>query len=204
MSYFLCATIILVAQIMGDPHNPNAMSYVELIGSLAKFLDSLQQKEGLDLGRFVMGCTVFERISRDAVDRANEVLCNQRQTGTADTESRPVGSAARENARVSCSILRGRKYILTRAQKLAVKLSEASDYMLLAHGLMGNVPILQAAAYAVFADVLASLDHGASAFFSLAPDSLQPSTYGFGSVPKQATPTGLHSGHAVYTDELVE
>ena len=72
--------------------------------------------------------------------------------------------------------------------------------MHLAQGLMGNLPKLTEAAAFVFSDIFKLFSENSAPFLSFAPESLKPSTYGFGSVADQAPTGGLRVGRAVYTD----
>jgi hypothetical protein len=72
--------------------------------------------------------------------------------------------------------------------------------MHLAQGLMGNMPRLNAAASAVFSDIFGVLDKTAASFYSFGPESLTPSTYGFGLITNQERITNSYGGYAVYPD----
>jgi len=187
LSYLLCATITLLAEIVEHPGHGRAASDINLMGSFVRFLEIMQRRVGIDFGRFWTGCALFEKVAKSAVTGADDMLHGHIQTAIVDS-----GSSVSENKQ---------GIALPRLQSLELRLSGSANYMDLAQGLMSDVPRLNAAACSVFGEIFGVLDNHGPPFCSFAPGSLRPSTYGFGPTPNQEAITRLAGDYAVYTDQ---
>lgn len=61
------ATIELTSNVIARPASEHALANVKAISSFVRFLETLKYKKGCDLTRLLNGCTILEKVAKDAV-----------------------------------------------------------------------------------------------------------------------------------------
>lgn len=156
----LCASITLLAEVLKDPSGPLAESDARLIESFARFVERMKKEDGCDLANFLAGVTVLEQIAKNAVRNPENMGQANAISGAFGTFKGPAVGNLRQIAE-------------------RLSMPAYSNYMHIAHGLMGNMPRLNNLASRVFADTFESLGSDRLVFDLFKPESLQPSTFNF-------------------------
>ncbi|KAH7133393.1 hypothetical protein B0J13DRAFT_100997 [Dactylonectria estremocensis] len=155
--YPVAASITLLDEVLADPTGPYAKVDTRLLADFVQFLEKLRVKEGCEIEEVLSGCSKFRDIAKASIRRGDDTLS-------------PGGAAhmgytgfATEN----------------QVKSLRERLSGHYDHMLLAQGLLGNMPVLCADASSVFSDTLGVPEGSNGDFGRFVPKILQPSTYNF-------------------------
>ncbi|KAH7153050.1 hypothetical protein EDB81DRAFT_442198 [Dactylonectria macrodidyma] len=155
--YPVAASITLLDEVLADPTGPYAKVDTRLLAEFVLFLEKLKVNDGCEIDEVLSGCSKFRDIAKAAIRRGDDDL--------------PSGSAARTGYTGFGSE--------DQVKSLRERLSGQHDHMLLAQGLLGNMPLLCANASRVFSDIL-GVPEGSNGDFGLfVPKVLQPSTYNF-------------------------
>ncbi|KAH8895926.1 hypothetical protein GQ53DRAFT_35445 [Thozetella sp. PMI_491] len=169
--HLLCAAISLLTVIAEAPSSLDALSDILLLRSLVRYVTRLRLSENHDIGRLMGGLTLIAWAAETALAQANNCQGCQCISPTANTTG-------------ACMTLFSRELI----QDLVARLSQTVDFMQLTQGLVGNVPRLNDAACAVFSrTILQAMGNPECEPYLFSPDSLRPSTYGFGVVAQQTS-----------------
>ncbi|KAH6999994.1 hypothetical protein EDB80DRAFT_726015 [Ilyonectria destructans] len=155
--YPLAASITLLADVLSDPMGRNAHLDFELISEFAQLLERLQVAEVCDVNELLAGCSKFRDITQTFVFPKDNIP--------------PFEEVAHPESNRAVS--------MEQVESMREKLSLHHDHMLLAQGLIGNMPLLCAEASHVFSDIL-DIPQGSNSEFGLfVPRLLQPQIYNF-------------------------
>lgn len=72
MPWPLCAVIILLENILDNPHETQANEDAALLGDFVQNLTKSSQENQYDLKSLLRGCQAMERIARDAITAASQ------------------------------------------------------------------------------------------------------------------------------------
>ncbi|KAH8714148.1 hypothetical protein BGZ61DRAFT_586976 [Ilyonectria robusta] len=155
--YPLAASITLLADVLSDPMGRNAHLDLELISEFVQLLERLQVTEVCDVNELLAGCSKFRDIAQTFVLPKGNVP--------------PFEEVAHPESNSTVP--------MEQVESMREKLSLHHDHMLLAQGLIGNMPLLCAEASHVFSDIL-DIPQGSNSEFGLfVPRLLQPQMYNF-------------------------
>ncbi|KAL6411139.1 hypothetical protein AUP68_04835 [Ilyonectria robusta] len=155
--YPLAASITLLADVLSDPMGRNAHLDLELISEFVQLLERLQVTEVCDVNELLAGCSKFRDIAQTFVLPKDNVP--------------PFEEVAHPESNSTVP--------MEQVESMREKLSLHHDHMLLAQGLIGNMPLLCAEASHVFSDIL-DIPQGSNSEFGLfVPRLLQPQMYNF-------------------------
>ena len=159
----LFGALILVTDVLRDSSDRHTALSLLLMESCSRTLQRLQ-REGYDIESFTKGYGLILQIAKSAV---HAITCR-----IEDPEIEPH----REDMIPKATM-----------QRLAIRLLETSNPMLIVEGLMGNMPKPRARAASVFSDFCGGAVQEMPSF---SPPSLRPMTYGFGRTPLQRSRSG--------------
>ncbi|KAF5718843.1 transcriptional activator Mut3p [Fusarium mundagurra] len=148
--YPMCAVLILLTAVLHDPEDSQVSSNVEWIGKFFVFLQSFQDREECDLNGLIKLCSKLYDIASFAQRNPTDMV-----------------SGNEYDAEGLC-----RQYT-----DLRIRLLESQDPMLLAQGLLTNMPLLDAKAAEVFHGIVEETREGG--FTQLVPNVLKPSSFNF-------------------------
>ncbi|CVL06366.1 related to transcriptional activator Mut3p [Fusarium mangiferae] len=148
--YPTCAVLILLTAVLQNPADPEVTSNVESIGKFVIFLQTFQDREECDLHGLIEFCSELYDIASVAQRNSTDLMN--------ESEDDKEGLV--------------RQYI-----DLRIRFSGSQDPMLLAQGLLTNMPLLGAKATEVFSGTVAEArDDG---FTRLVPNVLKPRSFNF-------------------------
>ncbi|KAH7024772.1 fungal-specific transcription factor domain-containing protein [Microdochium trichocladiopsis] len=151
LCYPVMATLILLWCSLEEPTDPQAHLNVTMMGQFVQFL-SAAKEEGCDVRTVLDGCSKLHKIARYVVHTPQPI-------------SLPSGADADQDVRDQLEALR-------------IKLSGVTDWMHLAQGLLGNIPVLVSQAREIFTGVLGMERKDNDEYGLFAPETLQPQRYG--------------------------
>lgn len=70
LPHLLASGLTFFALILEDPTQGQSPAYLAVLGTLVQFIQSLVDKEGLELRGVLKGCTAMEGIARGAVNHS--------------------------------------------------------------------------------------------------------------------------------------
>ncbi|OHF02145.1 fungal specific transcription factor domain-containing protein [Colletotrichum orchidophilum] len=146
LGYPVMASLILLWSSLDEPTGSEAHLNVRIMGQFVRFLAGVKE-EGCELRNVLEGCSKIHKIAKYVV-----------HTQRAIRSSAPL---AEDND------------VKEQLENLRVKLSEVTDWMYLAQGLLSNMPLLCAQARDIFADVL-GMDQVDADYGVFAPELLKP------------------------------
>ncbi|KAF5985781.1 transcriptional activator Mut3p [Fusarium coicis] len=156
--YPMCSVIILLTTVLDDPEDLQASLNVEWIGKFVFLLQTFQNREECDLSNLIGFCYKLYDIASFAEQDPTDLVNN--------------GEDDAEGLRVQYTDLR-------------IRLLGSQDPMLLAQGLITNMPLLGAKATEVFRGIVEEARE--DGFTPLVPNVLKPSSFNFGGYSKAAT-----------------
>ncbi|KAF5534820.1 transcriptional activator Mut3p [Fusarium napiforme] len=148
--YPMCAVLILLTAVLRDPEDSEVSLNVEWIGEFVAFLQTFQRREGCDLSGLIDFCSNLDDIASFAKRNPTDLV-----------------SDSEDDAR----------WLWRQYTDLRIRLQGHQDPMLLAQGLLTNMPLLGAKAMEVFHGILE--DARKDGFTPLVPDVLKPSSFNF-------------------------
>ncbi|CVK99217.1 related to transcriptional activator Mut3p [Fusarium proliferatum] len=148
--YPMCAVLILLTAVLNGPGDSEVPLNVESIRKFIVFLQTFQDREECDLNSLIEFCSKLYDVASFA-QRSSTDLLNQSED---DTQG-----------------------VWGQYADLRIRLSGSQDPMLLAQGLLTNMPLLGAKATEVFSSTIAEARE--DGFTRLVPNVLKPSSFNF-------------------------
>ncbi|GKT47312.1 fusaridione A cluster transcription factor fsdR [Colletotrichum spaethianum] len=149
LCYPVMATLILLWSSLEEPTGPHAQLNVRIMGQFIQFLAGVKE-EGCDVQSVLDGCSKLYKIAKYVVHTQRTIRL-----------SRPLEED---------------QDVRDQLEALRLKLSEVTDWMHLAQGLLSNMPLLMAQAREIFADVL-GMDQEDGKYGMFVPEMLKPHRY---------------------------
>ena len=158
LPHLLASGLTFFARILEDPTQVQSPANLTMLGTLVQFIQSLVDKESLDLRGVLEGCTAMEEIARGAVNHSVD------------------GDVVRQIQALVSSYTRS---AIGRVKAKRLKLQNMTHPMLVAQALLGNIPNRDTVLAKSLSSAL-SMPWDADAPFSpWVPVAQQPAMYGF-------------------------